>query len=247
MILAIDQGHDGHDGAGARPQAAARPRLRRAPAALPEAGPVEHDPDDLGERARRRAARCCRGAREERDDPGDRRDEPKARPSCWGTATTSEPVCRAIVWQDRRTAERCAKLQRTHGAAIRRADGLVRSVISPRPSSDSCSRTSRAAQARRRAPRVRQLDLVARVEAHRRRGARDRSHQRFAHDVVRPAHAKWDRALLSRFGVPANVLPEVRPSAGDLASHAACAGCPTASPSRASPATSRRRCSGRAA
>ena len=35
-----------------------------------------------------------------------------ARPRCSGSATKGEPLHRAIVWQDRRTSERCAELKR---------------------------------------------------------------------------------------------------------------------------------------
>ena len=91
-----------------------------------------------------------------------------ARPSWRGDRRTSEPLHRALVWQDRRTADRCAALE---------ADGLLptgpghdrpgRSIPTSRHrSSNGClDRRWRHRRTRRRRRHHRQL---ARVEAHRR-------------------------------------------------------------------------------
>ena len=49
-----------------------------------------------------------------------------ARPSSPGTATTGEPLHRALVWQDRRTAARCDELREAgHEPLVRERTGLV--------------------------------------------------------------------------------------------------------------------------
>ena len=88
-----------------------------------------------------------------------------------------EPVQRAIVWQDRRTAERCRELARR---ADPRADGArAGSVLL----GDEARVAARATRRAGRRARVRHRRLVAGLEADRRRGARDRRDERVAHDA----------------------------------------------------------------
>ncbi len=79
-------------------------------------------------------------------------------------------------------------------------------AVDPR-SREGCPRHGEGREARLRHDR-----LVAAVESHRRRGPRDRSQQRLAHDALQHPQAGWDPELLALFGVPASMLPEVRSS-----------------------------------
>ena len=107
-----------------------------------------------------------------------------------------QAVHRAIVWQDRRTADICAKLKSEghepddfgqdrpdHRSLFLRHQ----SRLDPRP---------RAGRARTRRPRrtdVRHRRLLSAVAADRRQGARHRRHQRLAHAAVQHPHRRVGR------------------------------------------------------
>jgi glycerol kinase len=76
-----------------------------------------------------------------------------------------------------------------------------------------------------------------------RQDARHRRHQRVAHAALRHRARRFDPELCALFGVPPSMLPEVCRPRGASPRRTACPGCPTAFPSRASRAISRRRCS----
>ena len=103
---------------------------------------------------------------------------------------TSQPIHRAIVWQDRRTAEIC---RRPAGGRARAGDhrastgSAARSVLSRPPRSPGCSITSDGARALAEAGHLafgtgRQFSAVA---SDRRQGARHRCDQRLAHAALR--------------------------------------------------------------
>ena len=72
---------------------------------------------------------------------------------------------------------------------------------------------------RRRRPVHRHGGQLGALESDRRGGARERRHQRVAHATVQPAPGGWDAELLEISAIPARVLPEIRPSSGDLRIH----------------------------
>ena len=128
VILALDQGTTGHDrivfDAEGRPAGRAYSEFGQH---FPRPGWVEHD-------APRSGTSRARSAREALDAAGRRRSPrwrasaspTSARPSSPGTATTGEPLHRALVWQDRRTAERCDELREAgHEPLVRERTGLV--------------------------------------------------------------------------------------------------------------------------
>jgi len=132
---------------------------------------------------------------------------------------TGNPVAPAIVWQDRRTAPRCDELRGTSTAEqIRRTTGLI---VDPYFSATKLEWLLAEDPERRR--RADAGDLVF--------GTIDSwLVQRLTGGVVHatdPTNASrtmlynldtgaWDADLCSLFGVPAAVLPEIRPSAGDF-------------------------------
>ena len=127
MILAIDQGTTGttclvFDGGGAiRGRAYSEFRQH-----FPRPGWVEHDAGEIWSVTRRVAAQALADARitgAELDAIGitNQRETVVA----WDP-DSGEPVHRALVWQDRRTAERCDELREAgHEAVVRERTGLV--------------------------------------------------------------------------------------------------------------------------
>ncbi len=132
---------------------------------------------------------------------------------------SGKPVARAIVWQDRRTSERCAALKRRGlEAGIRRKTGLV---LDPYFSATKLEWLLR--QERGRAARAKRGDLAF--------GTVDTwllwKLTGGATHATDPTNAsrtmlfglrdlRWDETLLDRFGVPRAVLPEVRASSGEF-------------------------------
>jgi glycerol kinase len=136
---------------------------------------------------------------------------------CVWDPSTGEPLHRALVWQDRRTADRCAELrEQGHEELARGRTGLV---LDPYFSASKIEW------------------LLANVE-----GLRERAQQgravfgtvdawlvfkltgELATDVTNASRTllydihegRWDADLLDLFGVPERALPEVRPSIGDF-------------------------------
>ena len=133
--------------------------------------------------------------------------------------STSRPVAPAIVWQDRRTAERCAALKRAGmEREITRHTGLK---LDPYFSGTKLEWILRnvpgvKARARRGALAFGTVDswLLWRLtdgEVH----ATDATNasRTLLYDIRRQ---RWDPALLRLFGVPESLLPEVRPSVADF-------------------------------
>ena len=114
-----------------------------------------------------------------------------ARPPWCGTAPPAQAVHRAIVWQDRRTADICARLKAEgHEPAISAKDRPDHRSLFLRHQSrlDSRPRPRRARARRARRTDVRHRRLLSAVAADRRQGARDRRHQRLAHAAVQHPH-----------------------------------------------------------
>ena len=136
----------------------------------------------------------------------------------WDRATLA-PVCRAIVWQDRRTASICAELRSGgHEAGVRERTGLV---LDPYFSGTKLTWLFRehpelrsAAEAGDLAAGTIDTWLVARLTG----GAvHATDHTNASRTLLYDLHRQaWDPALADLLEVPANVLPEVRPSAGDF-------------------------------
>ncbi len=136
----------------------------------------------------------------------------------WERAS-GRPVARAIVWQDRRTSERCEALKRKGlEAGIRRKTGLV---LDPYFSATKLEWL--LAHPRGLAARARRGDLAF--------GTVDSwllwKLTGGATHATDPTNAsrtmlfdlrerRWDDSLLERFGVPRAVLSEVRPSSGEF-------------------------------
>ncbi len=220
FILAIDQGTTGttvlaFDRAG-------RVRSRgyaELPQHFPRPGWVEHRGEEIWDttlRALRAALRPLGGARAPIAAIG--LTNQRETTLVWDRAT-SKPVAPAIVWQDRRTADRCAALRRAgKERAISRRTGLR---LDPYFSATKVEWILRnvpgvRARARRGALAFGTVDswLLWRLTD----GA---THATDATNASRTllydiARRRWDPGLLRTFGVPRSLLPDVRPSISDF-------------------------------
>src|SRR5437588_5705939 len=127
VILAIDQGTTGTTCLVFDQQAELIGRAyREFEQHFPRAGWVEHDAGEIWEVTRAVAGEAL-------DDAGVTQGELEAvgianqrETVCVWDPDSGEPLSRAIVWQDRRTAARCDQLRAEgHESAIRRKTGLV--------------------------------------------------------------------------------------------------------------------------
>ncbi|MEO5618367.1 MAG: glycerol kinase GlpK, partial [Candidatus Eisenbacteria bacterium] len=124
-----------------------------------------------------------------------------------------------IVWQDRRTHDRCQALRRAgHEAEIRRRTGLV---LDPYFSATKVEWLLRADPQRRAAARRGALAfgtvdswLIWKLTGGTVHATDPTNASRTMLYDIRAR--RWSDSLLARFGVPAGVLPEVRASSGDF-------------------------------
>jgi len=219
-ILAIDQGTTGttvlaFDRAG-------RVRARgyaELPQHFPRPGWVEHRGEEIWDttlRALRAALRPLGGAKAGVAAIG--LTNQRETTLVWDRAT-SRPVAAAIVWQDRRTADRCAALRRAgKERAISRLTGLK---LDPYFSATKLEWILRhapgvRARARRGVLAFGTVDswLLWRLT----NGAvhltdATNASRTLLYDIGR---RRWDPGLLRTFGVPRSLLPEVRPSISEF-------------------------------
>ena len=167
----------------------------------PASGWVEHDPEDIWrttvETARQALAAAKLGA-------GDIAaiGITNQRETCviWDRRT-GRPIHRAIVWQDRRTAEACRSAEARRARAGRHGQDrpaarplLLRHQdrLAARP------RGGRARARRGRPPGLRHHRHLPDLAAHRRQGARHRRHQRLAHAALRHRQGRLRRRSPAR-------------------------------------------------
>jgi glycerol kinase len=216
-VLTLDQGTTGSTAlvVGADGRVLGR-GYREIPQHFPAPGLVEHDPEDLFGLtvAAARDAMAAAGVTPAAIGITNQRET-----VCVWERDTGRPLHRAIVWQDRRTAARCAALARgRRGAAIRRRTGLV---LDPYFSATKIEWLLE--RVRGLARRVARGDAVfGTVDAwlvHRLTGGRvyatdhTNASRTLLYDL---AAGDWAASLLDVFGVPRHALPEVRASSGDF-------------------------------
>jgi len=126
---------------------------------------------------------------------------------------TGEPVCNAIVWQDRRTAGRCRELEAAGmGGMLRRKTGLP-----PDPYFSATKLEWLLANVPGLRERAERGEVLAgNIDAyliHRMTGRHVTDATNASRTLLFDLHEmRWDEELLELFGVPAAMLPEVRPS-----------------------------------
>src|SRR3954464_8900016 len=136
---------------------------------------------------------------------------------CWDPQT-GEPLHRALVWQDRRTAARCQELKDAgHEDSIRAKTGLV---LDPYFSATKLEWLLRnvdglAERAREGRAGFGTIDswLIFKLSGEHVTDPTNAS-RTLLMDI---RSGRWDHGLLELFGVPERSLPEIRPSCGELA------------------------------
>ncbi|MEP6690083.1 MAG: glycerol kinase GlpK [Gemmatimonadaceae bacterium] len=186
---------------------------REIPQHFPRPGWVEHDPADLVRCTLEAAGDALRAAGVVVDAIGITNQRETV--VMWDRAT-SEPLGRAIVWQDRRTSERCAELA-GHAPLIAARTGLV---LDPYFSATKIEWMLRdpavAARAARGELAVGTVDswLVWTLTGGAVHATEPTNASRtMLYDI---GEKRWSEPLCAMFGVPQALLPEVRPSAGDF-------------------------------
>jgi len=219
-ILAIDQGTTStrsvvFDAAG-EVRGQAQRELRQY---YPEPGWVEHDAVEIWEAtlatAREALASAKLGARE---IAGIGITNQRETTVLWERAS-GKPIARAIVWQDRRTAGRCAELRAAgHAPAVQAKSGLV---LDPYFSASKIEwLLDRVPGARARAERGElAFGTIDTFLLWRLTGGR--AHATDATNASRTLlfdlhRQDWDEELLQLFHVPPAVLPTVKDSAGEF-------------------------------
>ena len=216
-ILALDQGTTGSRALVVAEDGRVLGRgYQEIPQYFPQPGWVEHDPEDLFGSlvASGRAALGASGVAPE-DVVGVGITNQRETTVLWERATL-KPVARAIVWQDRRTAERCRRL-RDEGRAgwLTERTGLV---PDPYFSATKLEWLLRDPTLRRRAESgalaAGTVDswIVARLTG----GAvHVTDHTNASRTLLYHLDRReWDDELLELFGIPRAVLPSIVPSSG---------------------------------
>ncbi|HTT69240.1 MAG TPA: glycerol kinase GlpK [Gemmatimonadales bacterium] len=212
FVLALDQGTTGStalvvDGA---TRVVGR-GYREIPQHYPQPGWVEHDPEDLWNATLAAAKDALAAARATGDDLAAIGITNQRETTLLWDRKTGLPLAPAIVWQDRRTAERCRTLD---AELIAEKTGLV-----PDP---YFSATKVEWLLERLKPRA-DATAFGTVDSwlvHRLTGGRahvtdpTNASRTMLYDI---AAGRWDDGLLQTFGVPREILPEVKPSSGVVA------------------------------
>ncbi|HTO89757.1 MAG TPA: glycerol kinase GlpK [Candidatus Sulfotelmatobacter sp.] len=188
------------------------------PQHFPKPGWVEHDALEIWASVERAAREALRSAG---DGPGARVaaigiTNQRETTVLWNRRT-GRPVARAIVWQDRRTHERCQALKRRGlEIGIRRRTGLV---LDPYFSASKLEWLLRESASRRAAAHRGELAfgtvdswLLWKLTGGAVHATDPTNASRTMLYDIR--ERRWSAALLRRFGVPARVLPAVLPSSG---------------------------------
>ena len=207
MLLAVDQGTTGTTCLVVDEELRVRASgYREIAQHFPRSGWVEHDPEELWDSVLAAAADALTGARIEAHNLDAIGITNQRETTIVWERSSGQPVHRAIVWQDRRTAERCRELPRD---LIRDRTGLV-----PDPYFSATKLEWLLSERDAAALAFGTVDSwlvwkLTRGEVH-------------ATDVTNASRTllvnleslDWDPELLEIFGVPEAVLPRVVPSSG---------------------------------
>ncbi|HEY2852794.1 MAG TPA: glycerol kinase GlpK [Gemmatimonadaceae bacterium] len=216
VILALDQGTTSSraivfDHAGSI-VAVAQKEFRQI---FPKPGWVEHDPRDIWSSQAGVAAEALTKAGAAATDVAAIGITNQRETTIVWDRATGEPVCNAIVWQDRRTAAICDRLKaRKLDRVIRRKTGLVIDAYFSATKAQWILENVKGAKARAKRGELAfgTVDswLVWQLTG-------GRVHVTDASNASRTmlfdiAKGEWDEELLKIFGVPRSMLPEVRSS-----------------------------------
>jgi glycerol kinase len=213
-VLAIDQGTTGSTCLVIAADGRVVGRgYREIPQHYPQPGWVEHDPHDLW-RCTLEAARAAIAQANVMPDAIGITNQ-RETVVMWDRAT-GDPVSRAIVWQDRRTADRCAELQPRSEWIADRTGLVVDPYFSGTKLEWLLARDDRAARAARGDLLAGTVDswLVWQLTGGLVHATDPTNASRtMLFDITT---MRWSEELCALFGVPMSMLPEVRPSGGSF-------------------------------
>ena len=207
FVLALDQGTTGSTALVLDETGKVLGRgYRELPQIFPRPGWVEHDPEAIWASTHAAAREAVGGARVSRRDLKAIGITNQRETAILWDRKTGKALHNAIVWQDRRTADRCRQLD---AGLIRRKTGLVPDAY--------FSATKVEWLLKELAPKNAAFGTVDSWLVH--KLTKGRSHVTDPSNASRTMlydidHKQWDDDLLKLFGVPREMLPEVRPSAG---------------------------------
>src|SRR5258706_922080 len=234
LVLALDQGTTGSTAL----LIDRRGRVRgggyaELPQHFPKPGWVEHAPDDLWRGVLEATARALGAGRAKAGQLAAIGVTNQRETTLLWDKRTGEPLGRAIVGQDRRTAPRCDELRRRgREPAIRRATGLVCDPYFPATKLEWLLAHRPGVRARLARGRLAfgTVDswLVWKLTGGAVHATDPTNASRTMLFGLRSR--RWEPELLRTFGVPASVLPEVRRSAGDFGRTKGVAGLPDGIP-----------------
>jgi glycerol kinase len=216
-ILALDQGTTGSTALLIHQDGTVLARgYRELTQHYPRPGWVEHDPEEIVRVSLEAMREALAGAGERPAGIGITNQRETV--VLWDRRTLA-PVGRAIVWQDRRTSERCRELRETGAESLlRERTGLV---ADPYFSATKLEWLLRDPGVRRRAGRgelaVGTVEswLVARLTGGR---VHVTDHTNASRTLLYNLAARaWDPELLELFGVPQEALPSIVASSGTVA------------------------------
>lgn len=220
IVLAIDQGTTGTRTLALDPTGDVVGRsYMEITQHYPRPGWVEHDPDEIWRSVRRTLSEALEaGGLEAGDVAAVGITNQRETVVVWDRET-GEPIGRAIVWQCRRTTERCRALRRAgHEPLIRERSGLV---IDPYFSGTKVAWIlEHVPEARKRAESgelaAGTIDswLIWKLTGGRVHATEPTNASRT--QLYRIDEHRWDPELCDLLGVPEAMLPEVRGSGGDL-------------------------------
>lgn len=134
--------------------------------------------------------------------------------TCMWERGTGTPLCRAIVWQDRRTAPECEKLKKKGlEGKIRKKTGLV---LDPYFSATKAAWLLKNVPglAKRAAAGEVCFGTIESFILYKLTGVHATEPSNASRTLLMNlSTCEWDKELLKIFGVPASILPEIKPSA----------------------------------
>ena len=185
------------------------------PQLFPQPGWVEHDPRDIWSSQAGVAAEALTKANASSRDVAAIGITNQRETALVWDRDTGEPICNAIVWQDRRTAAICDRLKaRKLDRMIRRKTGLVVDAYFSATKLQWILQNVKGARARARAGQLAFGTVDTWLVWNLTRG---RVHVTDASNASRTmlfdiTKGDWDDELLKLFGVPRSMLPDVRSS-----------------------------------
>jgi glycerol kinase len=213
VILALDQGTTGSTAvAVSLDGAVAGKGYREITQHYPRPGWVEHDPEEIWESVQRAAADALRAAGGEAGDVRAIGITNQRETLVLWDRRTLRPLHRAIVWQDRRTAAECDRLREAgHEARVRELTGLVLDpYFTGTKLAWAMANIKGAAQA---AAGTVDSWLVARLSGGDHLTDASNASRTLLCDIGTGA---WSPEMAGLLGVPLDVLPEIRPSSGEI-------------------------------